>query len=69
MRWLSRDLPDNLEQLLPVFEADEKGMATRATSGKVLNALKDAIPNMLGGSADLEGSVKVNLTIKEYSTH
>ena len=64
VRWLSRDLPDNLEQLLPVFEADEKGMATRATSGKVLNALKDAIPNMLGGSADLEGSVKTNLTNK-----
>ena len=62
VRWLSRDLPDNLEHFLPVFEEDEKGMATRTTSGIVLNALKDAIPNMLGGSADLEGSVKTKLT-------
>ncbi len=61
VKWLSRDLPEDLEELLPVFEADEKGMATRATSGKVLNALKEAVPNMLGGSADLEGSVKTNL--------
>ncbi|MBO6792437.1 MAG: transketolase [Balneolaceae bacterium] len=62
VRWLSRELPENLEELLPVFEADAKGMATRASSGKVLNALKDAVPNMLGGSADLEGSVKTNLS-------
>lgn len=61
VRWLSRELPENLEELLPVFEADEKGMATRASSGKVLNALKETVPNMLGGSADLEGSVKTNL--------
>jgi transketolase len=60
-KWLSRELPEDLEELLPIFETDEKGMATRATSGKVLNALKDAVPNMLGGSADLEGSVKTNL--------
>jgi transketolase len=62
VRWLSRELPENLEEILPKFEADAKGMATRASSGKVLNALKDAVPNMLGGSADLEGSVKTNLT-------
>lgn len=61
VRWLSRDLPENFEEILPVFEADEKGLATRASSGKVLNAIKDAIPNLLGGSADLEGSVKTNL--------
>ncbi len=61
VRWLSRELPEDLEELLPVFGADEKGMATRGTSNKVLNALKEAIPNMLGGSADLEGSVKTNL--------
>ncbi|MGB0346312.1 MAG: transketolase [Balneolaceae bacterium] len=64
VKWLSRELPEDLEDLLPVFEADEKGTATRGTSGKVLNALKDAIPNMLGGSADLEGSVKTNLADK-----
>ncbi len=61
VRWLSRELPENLEEILPVFEADAKGLATRASSGKVLNALKNAVPNMFGGSADLEGSVKTNL--------
>lgn len=55
MRWLSRELPENLEEILPVFKADAKGLATRASSGKVLNALKNAVPNMFGGSADLEG--------------
>ena len=64
VKWLSRELPEDLEELLPIFDADEKGMATRATSGKVLNALRDALPNMLGGSADLEGSVKTNLAGK-----
>ena len=61
-RWMSRKLPDKLEDLLPVFEVNEKGEASRGASGKVLNALKDAVPNMLGGSADLEGSVKTNLS-------
>jgi transketolase len=64
VKWLSRELPEDLEELLPIFDADEKGMATRATSGKVLNALRDVLPNMLGGSADLEGSVKTNLAGK-----
>ena len=64
VKWLSRELPEDLEELLPIFDADEKAMATRATSGKVLNALKDALPNMVGGSADLEGSVKTNLAGK-----
>lgn len=53
-----RILPDNILDLLPVFEADEKGMATRAASGKVLNAIADHIPAMVGGSADLTGSNK-----------
>lgn len=61
VKWLSRELPENLEELLPVFDEDQKGMATRATSGKVINALKDAIPNMVGGSADLDVSVKTKL--------
>lgn len=59
--WMNRDLPKDLEESLPVFGADAKGMATRASSGKVLNALKDTVPNLFGGSADLEGSVKTNL--------
>ena len=55
---VERELPDNLAELLPVFESSEKGMATRASSGKVLDALTDAIPQMIGGSADLTGSNK-----------
>ncbi|MFV1884336.1 MAG: transketolase [Balneola sp.] len=60
-KWMSRTLPGNLEEMLPVFETNEKGLATRASSGKVLNALKDVVPNLFGGSADLEGSVKTNI--------
>lgn len=59
--WLSKSLPDNFEELLPIFETDEKGVATRSASGTVLNNLKDEISNLFGGSADLEGSVKTNL--------
>jgi transketolase len=46
------------DALLPVFEADAKGMATRAASGKVLNALAKEIPALMGGSADLAPSNK-----------
>ncbi len=55
---LERTLPENLERFLPEYEADEKGMATRAASGKVLNALAAEIPALMGGSADLTGSNK-----------
>ncbi len=60
-QWINRELPSNLEELLPVFEADAKGVASRGASGTVLNALKDGVSNLFGGSADLEGSVKTNL--------
>ncbi|GAB5408362.1 MAG: transketolase [Balneolaceae bacterium] len=60
--WMNGVLPSGIEKFLPVFEVTEKGPATRASSGTVLNALKDALPNMIGGSADLEGSVKTNLS-------
>ena len=57
-RALKRELPPSaeLEKLLPVFEPSEKGLATRKSSGAVLNALKDAVPSLLSGSADLTGS-------------
>jgi transketolase len=54
------ELPSGWEASLPVFDADEKGMATRVSSGKVLNAVAAAIPNLIGGSADLAGSNKSN---------
>ncbi len=49
-------LPDGLSDLLPVFVADEKGTATRNASGVVLNALAPALPEMIGGSADISES-------------
>ncbi|MDX1618512.1 MAG: transketolase, partial [Balneolaceae bacterium] len=55
---IDRRLPDDLESTLPVFESDKKGMATRASSGKVINAIADKIPALFGGSADLHGSNK-----------
>ena len=54
-RLLRRELPEGWEASLPVFSS-EKAIATRAASGKVLTALKDALPELWGGSADLAGS-------------
>ncbi|WP_292649233.1 transketolase [Nocardioides sp.] len=50
------ELPDGIDDALPVFEADAKGIATRAASGKVINALAPVLPELWGGSADLAGS-------------
>jgi len=57
-RRLKGDLPADWTVGLPEYPADEKGMATRASSGKVLNALAQRIPEMIGGSADLAPSNK-----------
>ena len=55
-------LPDGWDKDLPAFPADAKGMATRESSGKVLNVLAKNIPWLIGGSADLAHSNKTNLT-------
>ena len=61
LEWMySRKLPTGWEHALPKFPADAKGMATRISSGKVLNAVAAVIPNFIGGSADLAGSNKSN---------
>jgi transketolase len=57
-RRISGKLPDNWSADLPVFPADPKGAATRVSSGKVINALAKKIPELIGGSADLQGSTK-----------
>lgn len=59
--WMNRNLSAELESGLPVFNEDEKGMASRAASGKVINAIKDVVPNLFGGSADLAGSTKTDI--------
>jgi len=58
--FLSGKLPDGWEDALPTFEAG-KAMATRNSSGSVINALAPVIPNLVGGSADLAGSNKTNM--------
>ena len=55
-RLSQRRLPDGWAASLPVFEADQKGVATRKASGKVLAALADVLPELWGGSADLAES-------------
>ncbi len=50
------DLPADLAAKVPPFEPDAKGIATRAASGKVLNALAPSLPELMGGSADLTPS-------------
>ncbi len=57
-RRIQGKLPENWESTLPVFPADEKGMATRAASGIVLNAIAKSLPELMGGSADLAPSNK-----------
>jgi transketolase len=60
-RMQSGQLPDGWDKNLPSFPADPKGMATRESSGKTLNALAANIPWLIGGSADLAKSNKTNL--------
>ena len=55
-RRLKGELPKGWDKDLPIFPVDEKGMATRASSGKVLNALSVKLPELIGGSADLTPS-------------
>jgi transketolase len=59
------ELPAGWEEKIPVFETG-KGVATRAASGKVLQALGEVVPELWGGSADLAGSN--NTTIDKTSS-
>jgi transketolase len=63
-RMQKRELPDGWDKNIPTFPADPKGMATRESSGKVLNVLAQNIPWLIGGSADLAKSNKTNLTFE-----
>jgi len=61
-------LPEGWDADVPQFEADAKGMASRASSGKVLNAVAKHVPWLLGGSADLAPSNKTLLTFDEVGS-
>jgi transketolase len=58
-RRLQGDLPGGWQQAIPVFTKENGNVATRASSGVVLNAIASKLPELFGGSADLSGS---NLT-------
>jgi transketolase len=63
-RMQHHDLPEGWDSALPTFPADAKGMATRDSSGKVLNAIAEKVPWLLGGAADLAPSTKTHLSFE-----
>ncbi|KAB1071794.1 transketolase [Methylobacterium planeticum] len=66
--FLEGRLPEGWDRDIPVFPADAKGLATRESSGKVLNAIAPHVPFMLGGSADLAPSNKTKLEFEGAGT-
>jgi transketolase len=61
-RMQRRELPDGWDSAFTPFPADEKGLATRDSSGQVLNAVAAHVPWIVGGAADLAPSTKTRLT-------
>ena len=61
-RMQHRQLPEGWDKDLPSFPADPKGIATRNSSGQVLNAIAKNVPWLIGGAADLAPSTKTRLT-------
>jgi transketolase len=60
----ARQLPPGWDKEIPVFPADAKGVATRVSSGKVLNAVAKHVPWLIGGSADLAPSTRTDLNFE-----
>ncbi len=58
---LKDELPEGWDADIPVFEADPKGVASRDSGGKVLNAIAAKVPWLIGGSADLAPSTKTDI--------
>lgn len=58
---LNRELPKGWDSELPTFAADAKGMASRVSSSKVLNAVAKKVPWLIGGSADLAPSTRTQI--------
>jgi transketolase len=63
-RMQHRELPEGWEKALPAFPADPKGLAGRDSSAKVMNAIAQKVPWLIGGSADLAPSTKTRLTFE-----
>jgi len=62
-RMQRRELPDGWEAHLKAYPADDKGVASRESSGQVLNEVAEAVPWVVGGSADLTPSTKTRITL------
>ncbi len=56
-----RGMPAKWDEAIPVFPTDAKGLASRDSSGKVLNALVKSVPWLIGGAADLSPSTKTDI--------
>jgi transketolase len=63
-RMRAGEMPEGWDAGIEPFPADAKGIASRQSGGKVLNAYAQRIPWLLGGSADLSPSTKTNLTFE-----
>jgi transketolase len=63
-----RELPEGWDAEIPSFDADEKGMATRKSSNRVLNSIAGRVPWLLSGSADLTGSASSGLDFEGAGT-
>ena len=57
-------LPEGWDAGIPVFPGDAKGIASRDSSQKVLNAIGPTVPWLIGGAADLAPSTKSNMTFE-----
>ena len=55
------ELPPGWDANIPQFHADAKGLATRVASGKVMEAISQTLPGLIGGSADLNSSTYTEL--------
>ena len=60
----SRELPEGWDKDIPVFPPDPKGIASRDSSGQVLNKIAPNLPGLVGGAADLAPSTKTRLTFE-----
>ncbi len=63
-RMQTRRLPEGWDRALPEFPADDKGLAGRIASARVLNAIAEQVPWLMGGSADLAPSTNTRLTFE-----
>jgi transketolase len=63
-RMQHRQLPELWDKGVPVFAADPKGLASRESSGKVLNGVAQGVPWLIGGAADLSPSTKTRMTFE-----